>query len=217
MTWINDFENKFNIHAQSDEFKLIIGIRPYKQKLGNKKLAIDITTNTTLQNTLYNGFNEIAFLVRDWVKIQSSLEMIFNLLSGTSSKSLEILAWLRGNKISPIEFAEYLLNVHDLMLVNKEDSKGNCISFKIKTLVRTINSQNQKVNILFTGSIFFSRGIRNNNGIKNDLGWVYHPSSYNLNKSNINYEDIWYNFNQNEVKNTSKTKTVKLNKFMIFK
>lgn len=41
MTWINDFENEFNIHAQSDEFKLIIGIRPYKQELGNKKLAVD--------------------------------------------------------------------------------------------------------------------------------------------------------------------------------
>jgi hypothetical protein len=217
MTWIDDFENEFNIHAQSDEFKLIIGIRPYKQKLGNKKLAVDITTNTTLQNTLYNGFNEIAFLVRDWVKIQSSLEMIFNLLSGSSIKSLEILAWVRGNKISPIKFAKYLLNVHKLMLVNKENSKGNCISSKIKTLVRTINSQNQKVNILFTGSIFFSQELKKNSGIKNDLGWVYHPSGYNLNEFSINYEDIWYKFNQNGVKNTSKAKTVKLNKFMIFK
>jgi hypothetical protein len=91
MTWINDFENEFNIHAQSDEFKLIIGIRPYKQKLGNKKLAVDLR-NTILQNTLYNGFDKVAFLVSDWIKIQSSLEMIFNLLSGSSSKSLEILA-----------------------------------------------------------------------------------------------------------------------------
>lgn len=217
MDWIDDFENEFNIHAQSDEFKLIIGIRPYKQKLGNKKLAVDITTNTTFQNTLYNGFNEISFLVRDWVKIQASLEMIFNLLSGSSSKSLEILAWLRKNKISPIEFAKYLLDTHKLILVNKEDSKGNCISSNIRKLVRIINNQNQKVNILFTGSIFFSQGLKKNNGIKNNLGWVYHPSGYNLNKYSINYEDIWYNFNQNEVKNTSKAKTVKLNNFMIFK
>lgn len=216
MTWINDFENEFNIHAQSDEFKLIIGIRPYKQKLGNKKLAVDLR-NTILQNTLYNGFDKVAFLVSDWIKIQSSLEMIFNLLSGSSSKSLEILAWLRGNKISPSQFAEYLLNAHRLMLVNKENSKGNCISSKITTLVRTINSQNQKVNILFTSSIFFSQGLKKNNGIKNDLGWVYHPSGYNLNKANINYEDIWYNFNQSEVKNTTKAKTVKFNNFMIFK
>jgi hypothetical protein len=103
------------------------------------------------------------------------------------------------------------------MLVNKENSKGNCISSKITTLVRTINSQNQKVNILFTSSIFFSQGLKKNNGIKNDLGWVYHPSGYNLNKANINYEDIWYNFNQSEVKNTTKAKTVKFNNFMIFK
>jgi len=216
MDWINDFENEFNIHAQSDEFKLIIGIRPYKQKLGNKKLAVDLR-NTILQNTLYNGFDKVAFLVRDWIKIQSSLEMMFNLLSGSSFKSLKILAWLRGNKITPIEFAKYLLNVHKLMLVNKKDSKGSCNSPNIRDLVKRINNQNQKVNILFTGSIFFSKGLKNNNGITNDLGWVYHPSGYNLNKYSINYEDIWYKFKQNQVKNTSKAKTVKLNKFMIFK
>jgi len=215
MAWIDDFEDEFNIHAQSDEFKLIIGIRPYKQKLGNKKLAVDIT-NTFLQNTLYNGFDKVAFLVRDWVKIQSSLEMIFNLLSGSSIKSLEILAWLRGNKIPPIEFAKYLLNAHNLMLVNKKDSKGNCISSKITTLVRKINSRNQKINILFAGKYFLDELVENN-GIKNDLGWVYHPSSNNLNNFSKIYNNIWYNFNQKEVKNTSKTKTVKLNKFMIFK
>jgi hypothetical protein len=216
MEWINDFENEFNIHAQSDEFKLIIGIRPYKQELGNKKLAVDLR-NIPLQNTLYKGFDKVAFLVRDWVKIQSSLEMIFNLLSGSSTKSLEILAWLRENKIPPIEFAKYLLNVHRLILANKEDSNGSCNSPKIRKLVRTINSKNKKANILFTGSIFFSRGLKKNKGITNDLGWVYHPSGYNLNKFSKVYEDICYNFNQNEVKNPSKAKTVKLNKFMIFK
>lgn len=169
-----------------------------------------------MQNTLYNGFNEIAFLVRDWVKIQSSLEMIFNLLSGSSSKSLEILAWLRGNKIIPSQFAEYLFNVYKLMLVNKESSKGNCISSKITTLVRKINSQNQKNNILFAGKYFLDELVENNE-ITNDLGWVYHPSSNNLNNFSKIYNNIWYKFNQNEVKNTSKAKTVKLNKFMIFK
>ncbi len=100
--------NLIFILSQNDDFKLIIGIRPYKQKLGKKELAVDIK-NTSLQTTLYNSFDKAAFLVRDWVKIQSSLEMIFNLLCGSSIKSLEMLAWLRKNQICPIEFAEYLL------------------------------------------------------------------------------------------------------------
>jgi hypothetical protein len=170
-----------------------------------------------LQNTLYKGFDKVAFLVRDWVKIQSSLEMIFNLLCGSSIKSLEILAWLRKNKIGHIDFAEYLLNKQKLMLINKEESNENCNSAKIKNLVNTINCQNLKVNILFTGSIFFSSGLKKNNKIDNDLGWVYHPSGYNLNQFSKVYADIWYNFNQNEVKKPSKAKTVKLSRFMIFK
>ncbi len=103
------------------------------------------------------------------------------------------------------------------MLVNKEDSHGNYISSEIRKLVKKINNQNLKVNILFTGSIFLKNGLMKNNKISNSLGYVFHPSGYVLNRYSSKYKNIWYDFNQNEVKNTSKAKTVKLNKFMIFK
>ena len=61
------------------EIKVIIGEQPYKQSLNGISFAVDGTKSIV---PIYKTTGNISFLVSDWIKVQDSLEMIFNLLFG---------------------------------------------------------------------------------------------------------------------------------------
>ena len=81
--WVNNFENEFCgllKDGNTKELKIIIGQEPYKQGLKGK----DFKVNTSKYPYCRIG-NNVAFFVRDWIKIQDSLEMIFNLIFNVRS------------------------------------------------------------------------------------------------------------------------------------
>lgn len=210
--WIEDFEKRFNISIHKDTYKMIIGKQPYLQKIGNKEIRVDIT-GTSIK--YYKFFNTAAFVVNDWVKVQDSLEMIFNLLTRDSAKTLKILSFLRTKKdiITPVKFIQYLLDRHNMILVNKYDKDG-IKSNAIKEITKKINEdESQKVNILFIGDNQFYQGLQGTNGLINNIGYVFHSSGVVLNMYPKLYEEIWYKFNESYVKNESKNPKVRLKVF----
>ena len=74
--WENKFEEIFELKdSDTSELKVIIGQQPYKIKLNDVKFEVSHFIYP------YNKLgNSVAFLVTNWIKIQDSLEMIFNLL-----------------------------------------------------------------------------------------------------------------------------------------
>ncbi len=199
MKWIQKFELTFNI-SQSEytgNYRIIEGEQPYIQKLGkrNQSLAFDLKQreknylNKKLSPNVYANFDKIAFLVRGWIKIQDSLEMIFNLLTGSSSRSLEVLSYLRKNRIPTCCFAAYLFNKHKLILVNRSSGYTAINSL--------INSLPSDVDVLMIGKRKFG-DYQNNLKVQN-LGFVLHPSGRNLNSNSQQYYDTWYELNPQNV------------------
>jgi hypothetical protein len=201
MRWIQKFESTFNISQSvyTGNYLIIEGEKPYIQTLGkrNQSLAFNLKQreknylNKKLSLNVYANFDNIAFLVRGWIKIQDSLEMIFNLLTGSSSRSLEVLSYLRKNRIPTCCFAAYLFNKHKLILVNRSSGYP-----AINSLISSLPSN---VNVLMIGKRKF--GDYQNNSKVQHLGFVLHPSGRNLN-SNSNsqqYYDTWYELNAQNV------------------
>lgn len=107
-----EFKNLLKNKSQN-ELKIIIGQEPYKQSLNNIEFKV------TNESCPYDKLGkEVAFLVKDWIKIQDSLEMIFNLLFNGSINSLKVLAYLRENSIKAHEFADYLYRKYRIILTN---------------------------------------------------------------------------------------------------
>ena len=200
MDWIIDFEKLFLIKPTSDDkFKIIVGQQRYLQKLGETDFVIE---QNDLLNSIYDAFPEVAFLVNDWIKVQDSLEMIFNLLTGSSSRSLEMLSYLRSRKVSVIEFTNYLLEERNVLLVNRNKlipklSNPNKydkerLDSEIRAVVESINSDKRlPVHVLFVGKNQFK--IKSSvTGITNKVGRIIHSSGVNLNKRSDEYYSIWY-------------------------
>lgn len=183
---------------------------PYKQKIGQEILRTDIKKSNC---GLYSGFSQIAFFTNQWMKIQDSLEMIFNLLTGNSTTSLEILAYLRRNKntASPCAFARYLSINHNMVLINRRNEKGISQVSQIKKLLRTIRGKNNNVsiNILFIGD----SQIHKDFGIHKS-GYVIHPSGYNLNNNPELYSKVWFEFQDTAIK--TNINHIKKPRFSIF-
>lgn len=116
---LNKFAKKFPLRTDVKETtKVIIGQQPYLQSLNQTAFAVrgdEIKMKSKV--ALYRDTESISFLVTDWVKVQDSLEMLFNLMFG-HKQSLFALAELRASNICPIEFADLLWEHAHLVMVN---------------------------------------------------------------------------------------------------
>ncbi|HHQ4609281.1 TPA: hypothetical protein ACSP2B_001471 [Aeromonas veronii] len=187
--WVADFETEFKIKRKNrNEFFIIEGQKPYKQSLGGNVFMVNVPSHSLINSRYITyAYKEVAFLVDDWVKIQDSLEMIFNLICGSSNKSICILAYLRTNNISAWEFSIYLECAHNLMFINRKDALGKSLMVNTVQLLQSLKSA-YKVHFLMVGSRGFIRVMRN----VNVLGECMHPSGVNLNKNAALYHNIWY-------------------------
>lgn len=202
--WVADFETEFKIKTKREninKFFIIEGLKPYKQSLGGKVFMVNVPSQSLIKSLINSryityAYKEVAFLVDDWVKIQDSLEMCFNLMSGSSHKSIRILSYLRMNNISAWEFAVYLESKHNLMLINRQDDSGKSLMGNTSKLLSNLKSA-YKIHFLMVGSREF-KTIMNN---VNVLGQCIHPSGVNLNNNGDLYHKIWYQRDNSSVVN----------------
>lgn len=182
------------IEPNTTDLKFIIGQSPYKQKLGSKPLKVSVNATT---NPVYNNFSEVAFLVNDWVKVQDSLEMIFNLLC-TPNKSLEMISYLKSNNISPIEFTNFLFERFKIVLVNHFDSNNNSQQNIISNLIKRYSSCN--IYVLFVGK---KASFQLPQNISIEAARALHSSGNVLNTNSSGYYETWYKLNNSALKDRS--------------
>jgi hypothetical protein len=158
----------------SQDIKVIIGEQPYKQCLNGIRFAVDGSLSTI---PIYQKTKNISFLVSNWIKVQDSLEMIFNLLFG-HKRSLYALADLRKLQISPIKFAEFLWSEAKLILLNR-NIEGIDYGDEIRDFINH-ETQHSTAHILFVGE----KAAKNfpTLSCKNKTAMAIHPSGNNLNK-----------------------------------
>ena len=208
--WINDFEIflkslnenskeekvELKINKNKTELKIILGQEPYKQKFREISLKVDSNLSP------YKELNEtIAFFTTEWIKIQDSLEMIFNLLFNGSVNGTKALAYLRENKIDVKEFADYLYKDFNIILINEKSNRDNIKEFiKSKdkdTYLLLVGCESQDFyKVISKSKRKFEKEIAGK--IKGVINFI-HPSGYNLNNkdsSNKLYKN-WYELKSN--------------------
>ena len=130
--------------------------------------------------------------------------MVFNILSGDSSRSLKILSYLRthSNIITAQKFAKYLYQRHNLILINhykyNSNSGDNNISTKMD-IIAFINSlipPNYNYKFLFIGNNKFVNSSEN--------GYILHSSGSNLNRYNVDYHKTFYQLDDRLIRRSSK-------------
>ncbi|WP_438405509.1 hypothetical protein, partial [Aeromonas hydrophila] len=76
---MSDFESFFsiscgkNIKGVKKRFFIVEGEKPYKQSLNSISFTVSVNPTNTRVSHHYGAYNEIAFVVSDWIKIQDSL------------------------------------------------------------------------------------------------------------------------------------------------
>ena len=205
-TWIENFEKfllkplneefkeknlNLKINKNKTELKIILGQEPYKQELGGISLEAVSTLSPYIELN-----NTIAFFTTKWIKIQHSLEMIFNLLFNGNVNGTKALAYLREEKIDVEEFANYLYKDFNIILINENNNRRNIKKF--------IKNENKDTYLLLVGyaSQDFYKVLNESQRkfdqevagkIKGVINFI-HPSGYNLNietASNKLYKN-WY-------------------------
>lgn len=193
--WENKFEEIFELKdSDTSELKVIIGKQPYKIKLNDVKFEVSHFIYP------YNKLgNSVAFLVTNWIKIQDSLEMIFNLLFKNNINGLKVLCFLRENNVDAQQFAQYLYRKYSIILTNSKLSNDIDNMKNIKELVEEINKPTY---FLLVGNIArkdYTRVMKD----KKIQGVAYfiHPSGMVLNnRCNSNkYYKNWYSLKGNNV------------------
>lgn len=158
--------------SEENEIKIILGLAPYKQKVGDSLLRVDVP------NDSYYGFTEVAFFVNKWMKVQDSLEMIFNLFF-EAKYSLAFLNYLKKSSIDPYEFANYLLEKHNVLLINFYDAKGEENVQKIQNLLE--KEKEKEIKILAVGKKAEEFAEKINNKFSScEVNGVIHPSGNNI-------------------------------------
>lgn len=205
---------------QKKKCKIILGQSAYKQKLGDTELKV-LPKHQTIH---YKNFSEIAFLVSDWIKVQDSLEMIFNLLVGPSH-SLSVLSYLKTHNISPECFAEYLAQEHSIYLFNSKDQVSHVTQFirvtDIKSSQKVFRKKSCKKKMNKKNMLRKKASIKKNipkyvsyhvlyvgdqtplpllSHIPYERGQAIHCSGVNLNKYSNKYYNTWYLFKDSELK-----------------
>lgn len=210
---MNEFYEIYPVVCNNNNvLRIIIGQQPYKQQLNNINFSVNPTTSSV---TLYQQLNNIAFLVNDWIKIQDSLEMVFNLLFG-KDEAIPALALLKKKNITPSAFAESLFFKTGTLFVNRfigdVDQKKIILSF-----IKDPTYKNYTIYVLFTGE----KAFKNFGALPTNVSKAkaIHPSSVNLNITNkINrqqtYTDCWYLCNNNSL--VLKDQSFNISLFRIF-
>ena len=201
MSWVKDFEEKFMIpnHNKDCPYLIIEGEQPYLQKINNNNIAVVIDDHIKkffkkAKCEFYNNFDVVAFLVNDWIKIQDSLEMIFNLLTGNRYKSLQMLSYLRTKQIPAYQFACYLYSKHKIILINRYSFSNGKRTSQLE-LIKTLIKKLSNVHILIVGD----RACKSLSKIAT-IGRVVHSSGLVLNKMPEDYYNTWYLLNDNCVR-----------------
>ncbi|MFM5538440.1 hypothetical protein ACET8U_12245 [Aeromonas veronii] len=198
MNWITSFEKEFDIISGNETIPYLIieGECRYLQALGGIKFAFSAQKNKSFFNrngcTVYDNFDVVSFLVTNWIKVQDSLEMLFNLLTGSPIKSLKMLSYLREKNIPTKEFSLYLYQSHKIILINRfnyphKHKKRKSQLSHIKEMIKGLNSQ---CHYLMVGD----RLHQSISSIKNvaEIGKIIHPSGVNLNNYRKDYFRTWY-------------------------
>lgn len=208
-TWIKNFESfllkplneevkeeNLKLNKNKNELKIILGQEPYKQKFGGISLKVDSKLSP------YKELNKtIAFFTTKWIKIQDSLEMIFNLLFNGSVNGTKALAYLRENEIDVEEFADYLYKDFNIILINENKNRVNIKNF-IKTESKDIYlllvgyESQDFYKVLSKSKKKFEKEVAGK--IKGVINFI-HPSGYNLNNKNSSnklYKN-WYELKSN--------------------
>jgi len=218
MEWVEPFENEFSIAETitTAPYLIIEGECRYLQKLGNTDFALTINSNIkqffNQKNCIvYDDFDVVSFLVTDWIKIQDSLEMIFNLMTGGSVRTLKILSYLREKHILAHEFALYLYQQHKIIFINRFTYPiGNeNRSSQLTVIKKLITSLNSPCHLLIVGDREYIALSSLNNCI--ETAKVLHPSGVVLNIHSQKYFDTWYSLNNSAC--TYKTTGFSLNNF----
>ena len=186
--WENKFEEIFELKdSDTSELKVIIGQQPYKIKLNDVKFEVSHFIYP------YNKLgNSVAFLVTNWIKIQDSLEMIFNLLFKNNINGLKVLCFLRENNVDAQQFAQYLYRKYSIILTNSKLSNDIDNMKNIKELVEEINKPTY---FLLVGNLARKDYMR---VMKDEpiqgVAYFIHPSGMVLNnRCNSNkYYKNWY-------------------------
>lgn len=194
---MEQFFNEHKIKKTDDRIvRLIIGESPYKQKLNFVPFSVD-GKNSSI--SLYRNIGNIAFLVNQWIKVQDSQEMLFNLLFGVED-SIRALANLKSLSISAETFAEELWEKSKTLFVNRfvdEIDQKN----KIEEFINSLNENNMHLYILFVGQESYSNfGLLPRNVSK---AIAIHPSGVNLNFASRQktYTDCWFHCNNDSLIN----------------
>ena len=206
MNWVNSFENYFSVKSTAVDapYLIIEGECRYLQALGGVRFALSATKHKKFFNQqgcmVYDDFDVVSFLVTDWIKIQDSLEMMFNLLTGCPIRSLQILSYLRGNTIPTHEFALYLYIKHKIIFVNRFNypikHKKRCS--QLKNIEKMINNLNSDCHFLIVGDREYKKIYKSPKVI--EIGKVVHPSGVVLNTHRKDYFRTWYQLNDKGLK-----------------
>lgn len=220
--WIKDFESflltplnknvkdtNLKLNKNKNDLKIILAQEPYKQKLGGISLKVE---SNLYPYTDLNG--TIAFFTTRWIKIQDSLEMVFNLLFNGNINGTKALAYLRENEIDVAEFADYLYKDFNIILTNEKTNRNNIKNIIKKkdqdTYLLLIGYESQDFyKVLSNSERKFEKEIKNK--IKGTINFI-HPSGYNLNcehSSNKLYKN-WY-----ELKSSNNKENKYIDKFKI--
>ncbi len=199
--WVEQFEIEFSIKKieENQPFLIIEGECRYLQAVGGKALAIEVAEVKQFFNqngcTAYDEFDVVSFLVKDWIKIQDSLEMLFNLVTGDFKRSLRVLSYLRYNDIPAHEFALYLYSSRRIVLVNRfthpaGNERRESQLPDIKKLIGMVIKVD--CHVLIVGD----RGYEELENLEHvvELGRVLHPSGVVLNMHSADYYKTWYQF-----------------------
>jgi hypothetical protein len=207
---MKDFFLKHELKYNNDNVvRIIVGETPYKQKLNSKKLAVSPNNSSP---KIYQDIGNIAFLVNNWIKIQDSIEMIFNLLFGTEN-SIQAIADLKYLKISAEIFASELYNRTKTVFINRyiddRDKKDKIIKF-----IKSPDLKDFDIFLLFVGQKAFNDFGKLPRKVKKAI--AIHPSGVNLNHENRqkSYTDCWIKCVNDSLQ--ERDDGFMLNKFRIF-
>jgi hypothetical protein len=206
MDWIDSFEKIFSIIEtdRNSPYLIIEGECRYVQKLNGVGFAVLVGQNQQFFNqqncNVYDNFDVISFIVNSWIKIQDSLEMIFNLLTGCSVKSLQMLSYLRQHNIPVNEFVLYLYQHHKIILINRFTYPSNNTNRKsqLTAIKKMIQNLNSNCHFLIVGDREHTAISKINNVIA--IGKVVHPSGVVLNNFDVDYFRTWYQLDDNACK-----------------
>lgn len=207
--WEKSFEDTFKLkNEDTNELKIIIGQEPYKCELNGIKFKV----SSSICPYNYLGYS-VSFLVTDWIKIQDSLEMVFNLLFKNTVNSIKVLSYLRENKdkITAEQFANYLYRKYSIVLTNNSIDNDSDNIENIKKLIERLDKPTYLLIVGNSASESFDKMDKSKMNIKGYAKFI-HPSGQVLGNPccRERYFNNWYN-----LKDSSDEQQDVINKFIL--